>query len=253
MRAGQYRIDLVVEGNGDARLAIECDGDRYHGSDKWADDQHRQRVLERAGWVFWRCFASTYTRRKQIVLADLLRTLTEREIEPTGGEGAPRSVHTELRRWRASAVATQDEDTALEEEAAEVGAVREAVPQGGSTGTAVQTATVSQSGQSAPREQARARFSGGQRALPRTRWHWTSSRARGRGPRFVSPHQLQMRNSVKRRSLPLVSSTRYEPGTSAGLVVRYGSNTSDHEGRSRRNCVNGDSSSRQERVLAKVT
>ena len=49
---------MVVEGANDERLAIECDGDRYHGPDKWADDMQRQRVLERAGWVFWRCFAS---------------------------------------------------------------------------------------------------------------------------------------------------------------------------------------------------
>jgi very-short-patch-repair endonuclease len=119
VRAGQYRIDLVVEGHGDARLAIECDGDRYHGSDKWAEDQNRQRVLERAGWVFWRCFASTYTRRKQTVLADLLRTLTERGIEPTGGEGAPRSLHTALRKWRAATAAPQDEDANLKEQTAD--------------------------------------------------------------------------------------------------------------------------------------
>jgi very-short-patch-repair endonuclease len=58
-RDGAYRIDMVVEGEGDVRLAIECDGDEYHGPDKWADDMNRQRILERAGWVFWRCFAST--------------------------------------------------------------------------------------------------------------------------------------------------------------------------------------------------
>ena len=52
VRVGQYRIDMVVEGSQDARLAVECDGDRYHGIDKWADDMNRQRVLERAGWVF---------------------------------------------------------------------------------------------------------------------------------------------------------------------------------------------------------
>lgn len=97
VRVGQYRIDMVVEGHNDARLAVECDGDRYHGADKWADDMQRQRVLERAGWVFWRCFASAFIRRRKDMMDDLVRTLAERGIEPIGAEGAPRSVHTEHR------------------------------------------------------------------------------------------------------------------------------------------------------------
>ena len=97
VRVGQYRIDMVVEGHNDARLAVECDGDKYHGADKWADDMQRQRVLERAGWVFWRCFASAFIRRRKDMLDDLVRTLAERGIEPIGAEGAPRSVHTEHR------------------------------------------------------------------------------------------------------------------------------------------------------------
>jgi very-short-patch-repair endonuclease/phosphopantetheinyl transferase (holo-ACP synthase) len=97
VRVGQYRIDMVVEGHNDARLAVECDGDKYHGADKWADDMQRQRVLERAGWVFWRCFASSFIRRRKDMLDDLVKTLAERGIEPIGAEGAPRSVHTERR------------------------------------------------------------------------------------------------------------------------------------------------------------
>ncbi len=98
IKVGEYRIDLVVEGHNDNRLAIECDGDRYHGPDRWDADMRRQRVLERAGWVFWRCFASSFVRRRQILVSDLLRTLTERGIEPIGAESALRSVHTEQRR-----------------------------------------------------------------------------------------------------------------------------------------------------------
>ena len=97
VRVGQYRIDMVVEGHNDARLAIECDGDKYHGADKWADDMQRQRVLERAGWVFWRCFASAFIRRREEVMGDLLKTFAERNIQPIGAEGAPRSVHSEHR------------------------------------------------------------------------------------------------------------------------------------------------------------
>ncbi|MEK7469880.1 MAG: AAA domain-containing protein [Planctomycetota bacterium] len=94
---GQYRIDLVVEGGNDERLAIECDGDQYHGADQWASDMRRQRVLERAGWVFWRCFASAFLRRRGHVIEDLQKSLRERGIEPVGAAGARRSIHTERR------------------------------------------------------------------------------------------------------------------------------------------------------------
>ena len=98
VKAGPYRIDMVVEGHNDARLAVECDGDKYHGPDKWIDDMQRERNLRRAGWgVFWRCFASAFIRRRKEILDDLLKTLAERGIEPIGAEGAPMSVHTERR------------------------------------------------------------------------------------------------------------------------------------------------------------
>jgi very-short-patch-repair endonuclease len=95
---GQYRIDMVVEGANDARLAIECDGDRYHGPDKWAEDMHRQRVLERAGWVFWRCFASAWIRRRDELLQNLLSSLYQHGIEPSLNGNAGMSVYTEQRR-----------------------------------------------------------------------------------------------------------------------------------------------------------
>lgn len=79
---GGYRIDFVVEGSDGRRLAVECDGDRFHGPQRWGEDMARQRVLERAGWVFWRCFASSFVRRRQRVLDDLFSTLATQGIEP---------------------------------------------------------------------------------------------------------------------------------------------------------------------------
>ena len=79
-----FRLDMVVEGDNDKRLAIECDGDRYHGPDKWEDDMRRQRILERAGWQFWRCFASTFVMHRTEVISDLLKALNERGIKPIG-------------------------------------------------------------------------------------------------------------------------------------------------------------------------
>jgi very-short-patch-repair endonuclease len=84
VRSGGYRIDIVVEGANGKRLAVECDGDRFHGAEQWADDMARQRVLERAGWTFWRCFASSFTRRRHEVVLDLLNTLGAMGIEPLG-------------------------------------------------------------------------------------------------------------------------------------------------------------------------
>jgi REase_MTES_1575 len=60
-KVGSYRIDLVVEGN-DKRLAVECDGDRYHPLDKLGEDMERQAILERMGWIFSRIRGSEFFR-----------------------------------------------------------------------------------------------------------------------------------------------------------------------------------------------
>jgi hypothetical protein len=89
---------MVVEGANDARLAIELDGDEFHGPDRWQADISRQRVLERAGWVFWRCFASTWSMRRQDVLNDLLAKMRALGIEALGAiERVPALV--EYREW----------------------------------------------------------------------------------------------------------------------------------------------------------
>lgn len=100
VRVGNFRIDLVVEGENDQRIAIECDGDRYHGPDKWPDDMMRQRILERAGWTVWRCFASRFIRSRDQVIDELADFLTLRGIQPVSGDGNWASKHTELRVWR---------------------------------------------------------------------------------------------------------------------------------------------------------
>ena len=56
------------------------------------------RVLERAGWVFWRCFASTWSLRKDGVLRDLLARLHAIGIEPLGAMERTPSV-VDYREW----------------------------------------------------------------------------------------------------------------------------------------------------------
>ena len=99
VKTGAYRIDMVIEGADDTRLAIECDGDEYHGPDRWVHDMARQRVLERAGWVFWRCFASTWSLRKDDVIAELLNRLGAMGIDPVGAVSHAPSL-VEKRVWK---------------------------------------------------------------------------------------------------------------------------------------------------------
>lgn len=83
--AGKYRIDLVVEGEDDRRLAVELDGDHWHGPDQWDKDMQRQATLERAGWTFWRVFGSQWYSAKEHFWLQLQDTLTDLGINPIGG------------------------------------------------------------------------------------------------------------------------------------------------------------------------
>ncbi len=78
-----YRIDLVIEGM-QGRIAVECDGDAWHGADQYTKDMARQRMLERCGWVFWRVRGSTFYRDPDIALEELWTTLTRLKIFPNG-------------------------------------------------------------------------------------------------------------------------------------------------------------------------
>jgi len=80
---GAYSIDLVVEGEHDKRLAIELDGDRYHTPENWLNDWNRQRVLERVGWIFWRCWGSDYLLDPDACIEDLINRLNSLKIYPT--------------------------------------------------------------------------------------------------------------------------------------------------------------------------
>jgi len=78
-----YRIDLVIVG-GQSRLAVECDGDRWHGADRYEQDLARQRELERCGWTFFRVRASGYYRNPHAALAPLWELLDAHDIRPVG-------------------------------------------------------------------------------------------------------------------------------------------------------------------------
>ncbi|MFZ2627560.1 MAG: AAA domain-containing protein, partial [Rugosibacter sp.] len=80
-QVGYFRIDMVVEGVG-KRLAVECDGDRYHPMEKLAEDMERQSILERLGWQFVRIRGSAFFRNPELAMRPVFDRLGELGIPP---------------------------------------------------------------------------------------------------------------------------------------------------------------------------
>lgn len=73
------RIDFVIESHG-YQLAIECDGDHWHGPDQYEQDMFRQRQLERCGWEFFRIRESAFYYDKSKCLENLWTILKSRNM-----------------------------------------------------------------------------------------------------------------------------------------------------------------------------
>lgn len=86
VEVGYYRIDIVVEGGG-RRLAVECDGDRYHPFEKLAEDIERQTILERLGWQFARIRGSAFYRDSDLAMQPVFERLAELEIPKEAATG----------------------------------------------------------------------------------------------------------------------------------------------------------------------
>jgi very-short-patch-repair endonuclease len=80
-----FRIDMVVEGV-HGRLAVECDGDQWHGPDRYDEDMARQRELERAGWRFWRVRGGAFYYEPDGAMKTLWESLEHHGIFPHGQE-----------------------------------------------------------------------------------------------------------------------------------------------------------------------
>ncbi|WP_250035610.1 arginase family protein [Paractinoplanes maris] len=97
-RIGAYRIDFVLNAPDGRRLAIECDGDAYHGPEQWESDMRRQAVLERVGnCVFVRIRGSIYAREPEAAMGPVWQRITELGITPP-----PRRTVLEVGQWQGS-------------------------------------------------------------------------------------------------------------------------------------------------------
>ncbi|WP_328709918.1 Lsr2 dimerization domain-containing protein [Microbispora hainanensis] len=100
------RIDLVVSG-AQGRLAVECDGDHWHGApEQLENDLDRERELKRAGWQFWRVRESEFYFDQEAALEPLWAELDRRGIRPgeVGTEGEPQQDEN----WIAVTLSEQD-------------------------------------------------------------------------------------------------------------------------------------------------
>lgn len=81
-----FHIDLVCEKEGGIRLAIECDGERFHldehGQPK-LEDIEREATLRRAGWRVVRVPYRKWLRNREGELAKILAALEEQASEGT--------------------------------------------------------------------------------------------------------------------------------------------------------------------------
>jgi very-short-patch-repair endonuclease len=81
---GRYRVDMVVRSKG-VQVIVECDGDRYHGFEKIAEDLARQAVLERVGWRFVRVRGTRYFRDPKGAMAEVFARLRALGVMPVVG------------------------------------------------------------------------------------------------------------------------------------------------------------------------
>ncbi|HZK53038.1 MAG TPA: AAA domain-containing protein [Desulfosporosinus sp.] len=93
-KVGGYRIDMAVESEG-KRVALECDGDKWHTEENLAEDMARQAILERLGWRFIRIRGSEFFRDPEAAMLKVFDRLTYFDVLPQAIELEGNSLETE--------------------------------------------------------------------------------------------------------------------------------------------------------------
>ena len=106
-RVGAYRIDMVLV-SGTQKVAIECDGEKWHTLDNLPDDIKRQAILERLGWRFIRIRGSAFYRNPDDAMKHVFEELDRLSIKPdfsqpatvgtSPGESSENSVLSNIKR-----------------------------------------------------------------------------------------------------------------------------------------------------------
>ncbi len=81
--SGKYRIDLVSSLPNGVKIAIECDGDKWHGLEQRQHDIGRQNELERHGWQFFRVRGFEYYANRVKTLEPLWKMISRLEDSDT--------------------------------------------------------------------------------------------------------------------------------------------------------------------------
>ncbi|MGG0656842.1 hypothetical protein [Rummeliibacillus pycnus] len=92
VKVGLYKIDFVIKGLHD-RLAVECEGDKWQGSEKYEEIQEHQESLERAGWKFWCINGRDFYANQEEAMERLWIILDEMGILPIGQEETSKVLH----------------------------------------------------------------------------------------------------------------------------------------------------------------
>lgn len=167
---GAYRLDMVAV-CGKKKVAIECDGERYHsGEDKIREDMERQTILERLGWHFIRIRGSEYYRNPEKTMERVVAALTEEGIEPEEASAVRETSGRDtelLQRVKRRAYAILHEDDKVPE--AEAGTIAAALdPKNDITGAVLedpQNLTISE-----PISANKAEFASKAELTPETAW-----------------------------------------------------------------------------------
>jgi very-short-patch-repair endonuclease/transcription elongation GreA/GreB family factor len=135
---GAYRIDLVVQGL-NRKLAVECDGEKWHTPEQLQDDLERQAILERLGWIFVRIRGSLFFRDPDAAIAPVFAKLEHLDIEALGPisqsepiadsplvERVRRKAEALRAVWLTEKTLTSEIETSFEPEAASRAASKEA-------------------------------------------------------------------------------------------------------------------------------
>ena len=96
------RIDLMVQG-ANSQVAIECDGDYWHGPEQYPDDMARQRLLERLGAQFIRIRESAFYLDRAGEMQRVVEKLADLGITPyvrSAAEDDRAEVADEMDDWR---------------------------------------------------------------------------------------------------------------------------------------------------------